>query len=183
MIELTIKEVIVVEGKNDTAAVKRAVAADCLETGGFGLQPFRLEQIARADVRRGIIILTDPDSAGERIRRKLSERFPNAKHAFVAKEAATANDDIGIEQASPDAIRQALAKARCQEWHLEPCFSWTDMMEAGLTGVPTASARRATLGELLGIGYANAKTFFYRLNTYGISREEFTHAVMQMEAS
>ncbi|KYZ76295.1 DNA primase [Anaerosporomusa subterranea] len=176
-----IKEVIVVEGKNDTAAVKRAVEADCLETGGFGLQPYRLDQIAKAAKARGLIILTDPDSAGERIRRKLTERFPEAKHAFIPKEAATADGDIGIEQAKPDAIRAALTKARCQEWTPELRFTWDDLMEAGLTGTPAASSRRAILGEKLGIGYANAKTFFHRLNTYGVSREEFGNAVLEME--
>jgi ribonuclease M5 len=176
-----IKEVIIVEGKNDTAAVKRAVDADCLETGGFGLQAYRLNQIAKADKARGIIILTDPDSAGERIRRKLSEKFPEARHAFIPKEAATADGDIGVEQASPDSIRAALTKARCQEWAPDSRFSWDDVIEAGLVGAPAASARRAILGEKLGIGYANAKTFYRRLNTYGVSREEFINAVLEME--
>lgn len=176
-----IKEVIIVEGKNDTAAIKRAIEADCIETGGFGLQPYRLDQIAKAVERRGIIILTDPDSAGERIRRKLSERFPSALHAFVPRELATGHGDIGIEQASPEAIRAAISKARGQEWQPVPQFSWEDMIETGLTGNPEASERRAELGERLGLGYANAKTFFHRLNTYGVSREEFTDALMHME--
>lgn len=176
-----IKEVIVVEGKNDTAAVKRAVNADCLETGGFGLQPYRLNQIAKASARRGIIILTDPDSAGERIRRKLSQHFPEAKHAFIPKADATAAGDIGIEQASAEAIRTALDKARCREWMPAPQFSWQDMISHGLTGTSDASDRRALLGEKLGIGYANAKTFFQRLNTYAVSREEFTDALIHVE--
>lgn len=176
-----LKEVVIVEGKNDTAAVRRAVEADCIETGGFGLQPFRLTQMAMAAARRGIIILTDPDSAGERIRRKLSERFPDARHAFIPREAATANGDIGVEQASPAAIREALAKARCQEWQVEALFTWDDMLAAALTGIPQAADRRADLGKRLGIGYANAKTFFHRLNTYGVSREEFANALRQME--
>ena len=176
-----IKEVIVVEGKNDTAAVKRAVNADCLETGGFGLQPYRLNQIAKAAEKRGIIILTDPDSAGERIRRKLSQRFPQAKHAFISKDEAMADGDIGVEQAAPQAIRTALAKARCQNWTPDQQFVWQDMIAYGLTGSEDASVRRAVLGEKLGIGYANAKTFFQRLNTYGVSREEFTDALVYIE--
>ena len=45
--------------------------------------------------KRGIIILTDPDTAGERIRRVLTKKFPNAQHAFVPRDEAFANDDIG----------------------------------------------------------------------------------------
>ena len=73
-----LKEVLVVEGKMDTVAVKRAVEADTIETGGYTLAPHTLELIAAAYRKRGIIILTDPDSPGERIRRFLTDRFPKA---------------------------------------------------------------------------------------------------------
>lgn len=107
-----IKEVLVVEGKMDVVAINKAVEADCIITEGFNLLPKTIKNIRAAYEKRGIIILTDPDSAGERIRTYLTRRFPNAKHAFVPCEEATANDDIGIEQASPEAIRKALAKVR-----------------------------------------------------------------------
>lgn len=106
-----IKEVLVVEGKMDVVAIDKAVEADCIITEGFNLKPQALKNIEQAYKKRGIIIMTDPDSAGERIRKYLSRRFPEAKHAFVPVEEATANDDIGIEQAKPDAIRKALAKS------------------------------------------------------------------------
>ncbi|HWQ60680.1 MAG TPA: ribonuclease M5 [Negativicutes bacterium] len=177
-----IREVIVVEGKQDVAAVKRAVDADCLTTEGFSLSSRSLAQIEAAYIRRGIIILTDPDSAGERIRKVLAERFPAAKHAFVPREAATADGDVGIEQASAVAIRAALTKTRCQEWQPEPVFAPEDMRATGLVASPAAAARRAALGGALGIGYANAKTFLRRLNNYGVTRAEFSAAVAAMEA-
>ena len=96
-----IKEVLVVEGKMDVVAIDKAVEADCIITGGFSLKKQTLDSIAQAYKKRGIIILTDPDSAGERIRKFLTKRFPEARHAFVPREDATAHDDIGIEQASP----------------------------------------------------------------------------------
>ncbi len=176
-----IKEVIVVEGKNDIHAVKRAVDAECIATGGFSLAPHTLEKISQAYTKRGIIILTDPDSAGERIRTFLSRRFPEAKHAFVPKEAANANDDIGIEQAAPAAILSALEKVRYLEWQPVIEFSQADMMQAGLSGTAEASRRRALVGAALGIGYANGKTFLQRLNHYGVTREEFERAVAQLD--
>ena len=62
-----IKEVIVVEGKSDVLAIGRALEADCLITGGFGLSKRAMNDIKAAYEKRGIIILTDPDGAGERI--------------------------------------------------------------------------------------------------------------------
>lgn len=178
---MMLREVVVVEGKNDIAAVKRAVDAECLATGGFSLSKYLVGQIEAAYRRTGIIVLTDPDSAGERIRKVLTERFPKAKHAFVPREAATANNDIGIEQAPAEAIRAALAKARCQEWQPHPEFTIEDMAKARLSGTPDAASRRAVLGDALGIGYANAKTFLRRLNNYGVTREEFSATMAALE--
>ena len=172
-----IKEVLVVEGKMDVVAIDKAVEADCIITGGFSLQKQTLENIRQAYKKRGIIIMTDPDSAGERIRKFLAKRFPEAKHAFVPKEEAIANDDIGVEQASPEAIRRALEKVRTPDWNPQPVFSSADLIRNGLSGSAAASTRRAWIGAVLGVGYANAKTFLLRLNHYGVTRGEFAAAV------
>lgn len=176
-----IKEVLVVEGKMDVVAIDKAVEADCIITEGFNLKPQALDSIAKAYQKRGIIIMTDPDSAGERIRRFLTKRFPEAKHAFIPKEDATANNDIGIEQASPEAIRTALAKVRTMDWEPTNNFTGADLLRAGISGSPAASEKRAKLGAVLGIGYANAKTFLQRLNHYGITRQEFQQAVAELD--
>ena len=178
-----IKEVLVVEGKMDVVAIGRAVEADCIITEGFNLKPKALDAIKQAYKKRGIIILTDPDSAGERIRQFLSKRFPDAKHAFVPRDEATANDDIGIEQASPEFIRKALEKVRTLDWNPSEIFSGADLIRAGLSGAADASERRARLGARLGIGYANAKTFLLRLNHYGVTREEFEAALAEESES
>lgn len=175
-----IKEVLVVEGKMDVVAIDKAVEADCIITEGFNLKPQALKNIEQAYKKRGIIIMTDPDSAGERIRKFLAKRFPEAKHAFVPVEEATDHDDIGIEQAKPDAIRKALAKVRTLDWEPKMIFSGADLIVHGLSGAPDASSRRARLGEKLGLGFANAKTFLTRLNHYGVSREEFDCAIAEM---
>ena len=176
-----IKEVIIVEGKMDVAAVRRAVDADCIITDGFRLRSAAIKNIRAAYEKRGIIILTDPDSAGERIRRFLAKRFPEAGHAFIPKEEATAKGDIGVEQASPDSIRRALAKVRTCTIAPREVFTSRDLLLAGLSGGEDASRRRARLGERLGIGWANARTFCKRLNSYGVTREEFEAALASLE--
>jgi len=176
-----IKEVLVVEGKMDVAAIDKAVEADCLITEGFNLKKQALKNIEEAYRKRGIIILTDPDSAGERIRAFLAKRFPEAKHAFVPVEEATANDDIGIEQAGPEAIRKALEKVHTLSFEPSNEFSSSDLIRAGLSGGSDAVRRRARAGAALGLGFANARTFLKRLNHYGITRDEFEQAVAQLD--
>ena len=175
-----LKEVLIVEGKSDTAAVKRAVEADCITTGGFHFTRRTLENIAAAYKRRGIIILTDPDSAGENIRNFLSKRFPEAKHAYIPRDEATANDDVGVEQASPESIRKALSKVRTLELNPREEFKAAEMVALKLSGGEDSSRLRDKVGAALGIGYGNVKTFVRRLNNYGVTREEFLEAVKLM---
>lgn len=180
---MMIREVIVVEGKSDIARVRMAVDADIIATEGFVLRAETLAAIQYAYEKRGIIILTDPDGAGERIRRYLTKRFPRALHAFMPREEATANDDIGIEQASPESIRAALAKVRRHMYTPQAEFTVRDLLRAGLDGTPEAAARRARLGARLGIGYGNAKRFLERLNHYGVTRAEWDAALAEWEES
>ena len=162
----------------DVAAVRRAVEADCIITDGFRLRSRTIRDIRAAYEARGIIVLTDPDTVGERIRARLTKMFPHAKHAFIPAEEATnaADGDVGIEQASPDAVRAALALVHTPMERPAEIFSMRDMMTYGLTGTPDAAARRALMGRRLGLGFANAKTFLARLNTYGITRADFQSA-------
>jgi len=170
-----LKEVLIVEGKADVIAVKRAVEADCIITGGFHITRRTLENISAAYNRRGIIILTDPDSAGENIRRFLSKKFPDAKHAYIPRDEATANDDIGIEQAKPESIRKALSKVRMINPREE--FTTAEMVKFKLAGCSDSSKFRDKVGAALGIGYGNVKTFVRRLNNYGVTRAEFMEAL------
>ena len=55
--------------------------------------------------------IRDRDYAGEEIRRRLTKQFPDAKQAFLSREYAQKKDDIGIENAEPEAILEAIEKA------------------------------------------------------------------------
>jgi ribonuclease M5 len=157
------------------------VEADCLLSNGSAVSETFLKQVERAARERGVIVFTDPDGPGERIRRLVSRRVPGCKHAFVPRHEAVANGDLGIENAKPEAIRRALEVVRTEWEGQEPEFSWQEMIEYGLTAHPMASERRSVLGERLGIGYGNAKAFWKKLNMLGVSRDEFETVYEQIE--
>ena len=88
--------------------------------------------------------------------------------------------DLGVEQASPEAIRLALSKVRCATYEPQATFTMQDISAAGLNGTPDAADRRAEVGAILGIGYGNAKQFLKRLNHYGVTRDEWDDALRQI---
>lgn len=176
-----IKEIIVVEGKDDTAAIKRAVEAETIETGGSAINQDIIRRIKLAQQRRGVIVFTDPDHAGERIRKIISSQVPGCKHAFLTQEEATSKGDIGVENAAPETIRKALANLRTEYEAEESDIAMEDLIDAGLIVHPQAAARRLEMGRLLGIGYCNGKQFYKRCQMFRISREEFAAAWQQLE--
>jgi ribonuclease M5 len=175
---LKVEEIIVVEGRDDERAVKAAVDAEVIVTSGYGLTKETWDRIAAASRRTGVIIFTDPDPAGDQIRRKIHQQIPGCKNAYLTPADARRNQNIGIENARPAAIRKALQRARCTTTpKAPPTFTLADLRQHRLMAHPRAARQRAALGRRLAIGYANAKQLLRRLNRCGIDRAEFEAAV------
>ena len=80
-----IKEVIVVEGKHDSATLKQYFKCDTVITNGLSLDEETLTYIKELNETRGVILFLDPDSPGNRIRHRINEAVPGCKNAFVDK--------------------------------------------------------------------------------------------------
>jgi len=176
-----IKEIIVVEGKSDISAVKNAVDAVVISTSGLGINDKIINNIKKASKNRGIIILTDPDYPGKKIRNILTSEIENCKHAFIPRDKANKNGDIGVENASPEQIREALKNAKAENSEDNHEFTNHDMIYYELIGNDNASKRREKLGDELGIGYCSAKQFLKRLNSFNIKREELEAAIIELD--
>lgn len=178
-----IKEVLVVEGKDDTKQINRAVNADTIETRGSAIDDDTLTLIQKLADQRGVIIFTDPDFSGEKIRKIVAEAVPNAKHAFLPKAAGRpekAGGSLGVEHASPDAIRAALDHVYTETTAASTLITHDDLLAAGLIGGAGAKARREQLGEILQIGYVNGKQLEKRLRMFGIQPADFAAALQQV---
>lgn len=178
-----IKEVIVVEGKDDTKQIQRAVYADTFETNGSALSLADIEQLKKLQQTRGLIIFTDPDFNGERLRKMISQAIPGVKHAFIRRDQGIpteAHGSLGVEHASQKTILHALSSLYTEEEVGSPLFSRRDMVQADLVSGPAARQRRERLGQLLGIGYGNGKQMLKRLNLFRVTRDQFDQAIAQM---
>ncbi|MDP3386825.1 MAG: ribonuclease M5 [Eubacteriales bacterium] len=181
MSKYRIKEIIVVEGKDDISAVKAAVDAEVISTSGLGLNQKILDLIRSAAEKQGVIVLTDPDFPGNKIRQMLNNEIKNLKHAHIPKENAKKNNNIGVENATPEVIIEALKNAKAITENAIDIFTEKDLYENGLNGTSSASLRRRIIAESLGIGYCSAKQLLKRLNHYGITREAFENALKKVD--
>ncbi len=176
--KIKIQEVIVVEGKDDTANLKRFYEVDTYETRGSAIDEDDLERIERLHDLRGVIAFTDPDYNGERIRKIIMQAIPTVKHAFLQRDEAapkskTKGRSLGVEHASFEDLEKALSSVRGY-YDDDNQFDITksDLMRLGLLMGGDSRKRREYLGEHLRIGYCNGKQLLKRLELFGISLAE-----------
>lgn len=176
--KIIIQEVVVVEGKDDTANLKRFYEVDTYETRGSAITDDDLERIEKIHDLRGVIVLTDPDYNGERIRRIITTAIPTVKQAFLNRDEAaprskTKGRSLGVEHASFDDLEKALKGVR-GNFEDEDNFDITqaDLIRLGLVMGSDSRQRREYLGQQLRIGYSNGKQLLKRLRLFGVSLAE-----------
>lgn len=176
--KLKIHEIIVVEGKDDTKRIQAVVEADTIETIGSAINAEILSRIEHAQEIRGVIVFTDPDFSGEKIRKTITEAVPQVKHAFISRRLARPNKkgaSLGVEHASDEAILEALKHVLTpSDEQLVAEIPRSVLIGYGLIAGPLAKARREALGDELRIGYTNGKQLVKRLRMFQISEEQFT---------
>ena len=161
-----VREVIVVEGRYDKNALKQAVEATVVETGGFGVfkDGEKLALLRRLAEERGLILLTDSDGAGFVIRNFLKEAIPpdRLKQAYIPdirgkerrKAAPGKEGKLGVEGMSPAILLRALERAGAT-FEDGPAagdrapITKGDFYALGLTGGRDSAARRAALLKAL----------------------------------
>lgn len=120
---IKIKETIIVEGKYDKIRLSPLFDASIIELGGFQIynNKDRLALIRRIAEKSGIIILTDSDSAGFRLRHYLSSAVPKDRitNVFIPdifgkekrKTRPGKENLIGVEGMTTEILLEAFKKA------------------------------------------------------------------------
>ncbi|MGL4589198.1 MAG: ribonuclease M5 [Mycoplasmatales bacterium] len=169
------KTIIIVEGKSDTRRLKQIFPnVLTFETSGLGLDDKKILQLQQyKELDYEMIVFTDPDSAGETIRRKISENVEGVKHAFLnCKQTKGKGKSIGIEHASTEDIKLALARLYTDNY--QQIYELADLVEYGI--YRNAKLRQFICNQLQ-IGYGNNKKFLKQLNTFEIEREKLEEII------
>lgn len=166
-----IKEVIVVEGKSDKQFLETFLDADFLICNGSAIDGFDKEYLITLANTRGVIILTDPDYPGQRIRNEISSYLPICKHAFVRKEFSIKRHKVGVAEASKEEVLYALKNVVTFDTFNKSNLTSTDLFLLNLSG-ENSSINKQKVIDYYHIGHCNSKTLLKRLNLLGISKEE-----------
>jgi ribonuclease M5 len=164
-----VKETIVVEGVYDKIKLSRFLDAVIITTNGFRVfsDGRILESIKKMAQETGIVILTDSDSAGFKIRNYIKQSMPEGtvKHAYVPdvkgkekrKREAGKEGLLGVEGIKDDIILNALIAAGCSidgnasKPKEGRAVTKADLYKLGLSGGNDSHKKRASLAAALGI--------------------------------
>ncbi len=175
--------VIVVEGVHDQMRILEAYPeAQVILTNGSEISKETLELIQQVSLTNEIIIFTDPDTPGEKIRQRISEVVPEAKHAFLRKRDAISKNHkkVGIEHASIECIQDSLSHIY-EDKKLPPTITIKDLYALHLLGMPMSRRLRDEISLQYNIGKPNGKTFLKRLNMLQITKEELYELCQKLE--
>lgn len=121
-----IHEFIVVEGRDDTTAINRSVIADTIETNGSALSQETIEKIRHAQELRGVIIFTDPDFPGEKIRKQIDSAVPTVNTLLSIAKTLCQKQVVALEWNMPVALifgkhsKTSIQVGRLQKNNLSP---------------------------------------------------------------
>ncbi len=163
---IKIKQAVVVEGKYDKIKLESILDAVIIETNGFKVFKDKQKQqlIRKLAQTRGLLILTDSDSAGFKIRSYIGGTVPseNIVHAYIPdilgkerrKREPSKEGKLGVEGVPVQVILNALNQSGvdCVETK-EPgrAISKTDLYEDGLTGGKNSRQKKRLFLKTVGL--------------------------------
>lgn len=164
--------VLVVEGKMDKDLIESFMDVDIITTNGSEVSRETIEFIREVSKKRQVIVLTDPDSPGKRIRDIINNEVPGLLNAFVPKEKCIKKHKVGVAESSKEVILDALNHLIPSTPSPESDLTMADLYEFGLVGETNSSELRKKYEERFHLGHTNAKTLLARLRALGLTKKD-----------
>lgn len=192
---IKVDRLIIVEGKYDKIKLESVVDGFIITTDGFSV--FKDKQksdfIRRTARERGILILTDGDAAGFKIRNYLNTLVPDEYiiNAYIPdvlgkekrKKSSSGEGKLGVEGMSGRVLVEALKKAGVENAAktVENHTSAYDLYALGVTGQSDSKARRKKLIKALGLPERISANNLLKYINSSLTRQEFDEIVEKVE--
>lgn len=194
MEKLKISRAIVVEGKYDKIKLSSFIDGVIIITNGFGIYKDKetAELIRYYAKNNGIIVLTDSDTSGFKIRGHIKSIVPEGKiinlyaPEILGKEKRKAQPSkegkLGVEGINVHILRELFEKAGVEGETIENPDPVTkaDFYELGLTGHKNSSDLRAVLLEKMGLPKLVSSKALLEIVNSVYSKDEFYELMMKI---
>lgn len=171
MSKTVINALIVVEGTTDVSLLTSFLDAEIVTTNGSDVPRETIDYILEASKRKDVIVLTDPDYPGKRIRDVLDQHIPNLKHAYIPKEKAIKHHKVGVAESDKQTILDALSHITITKSPTPGNLTYSDLLELKLVG-ENSKVNKEKVETHFHLGYGNGKTLLKRLNAMNIDKKQ-----------
>ena len=190
--KITVKEVIICEGKYDKIKLSSVLDADIVTLDGFGI--FKSDEkkalIRHAAENRGIIVITDSDSAGEVLRSHIKSIVGDkgVTHLYTPviagkerrKKEGSKEGILGVEGIDADVLREMFLKFSTRQPNPAP-ISRADLYADGFIGVEGATKKREQLLKRLGLPLKMTTPALICAMSFIIDREVYKKICEELE--
>ena len=195
---IKIKEAVIVEGKYDKIKLSGIIDTVIIETDGFAIFKDKEKQnlIRFLSEKRGIIIMTDSDSAGFKIRNFINgiTKSENIKNVYIPdiygkekrKTESSKEGKLGVEGMNPEIIMTALEKAGvlCSENDKKSGneITHTDFFEDGISGGENSSQIRKALAKELELPERISSSSLLKIINSYMTYDEYKEAIRKVQS-
>lgn len=168
-----IDAVIVVEGKSDVLFLETFIKPiDFIITNGSEISKDTLNIIKEYSKKYKIVILTDPDFPGKKIRNTINENVENCYNAFVSKEVSIKKNKVGVAESTKEEVLKSLQNLHIFSKSLQnSTISLSDLTEWGYLDV-NQKEFRDYVSKKYNFDIVNTKRFIKRINSLNIPIKE-----------
>ena len=163
--------VLVVEGKTDKDFIKTFLDCDIVTTNGSEVLRETIEYLKELSKIRQIVVLTDPDAPGKRIRDILNSEIPSCQNAYVRKEVSVKNGKVGVAESTKEEVLEALSHIIPNTNNRKSEITYADLYELGLVSKYGSTEKREAVEKALHIGHSNGKAFLKKCQCLGLDKE------------
>ncbi|WHQ37163.1 ribonuclease M5 [Spiroplasma sp. SV19] len=164
---------IIVEGKTDATKLKSIFPGlKIIETGGSGITTEKLELIKKISLHNKVIIFTDPDYPGQKLRQMISDYLDNnCLHAFINKSDAIKGKKVGVAEASVVAIKNSINNLITFRNENKDSLLWPDYIN-----LVDSKLKRQKIINYYNLAPTNNKATFKCLNYMNVTK----HALIKI---
>ena len=152
--------IIVVEGRGDEAFLSSFIDSIYVVTNGYELNKKDLEFLKSIEEKNKIIILTDSDDAGFKIRQKIEDEIPGCVNVVADINECNKNGKHGIAESNKNHILSLLKNRLTLVNQKKIYVTSSELYGLGLNN----KEKRNELCTKLKLGNCNFKTMVKRLN-------------------
>lgn len=190
--KIKIKEVIVTEGKYDRIKLENIFDTVIITTDGFDIykNKKKLELIRRLAQNNGVVVMTDSDAAGFKIRNHLIQCFgdisvknvyiPEIKGKERRKQKASKEGLLGVEGIDDSIIIDAVMKQTRPCNKSSDAITKTDFYNYGLTGHNNSTDMRAIISKSLDLPVKISANKLLEVVNALYSKDEFEQFILKI---